>query len=63
MSELSKPEISSDSTLVNYFYHDARKFLIEICIQIKLRYEFENPVMDGLKTSKAENALFIAKLE
>lgn len=59
--EISKPEIQTDTQLLDYFHYNTRKFLVKVCVNIKDRYDFENPVMEGIKIFKPKNALSAAE--
>ncbi len=57
MEEQNNPLIQARKDLLDYFHHKCQLFLIQACVAIRKRYDFNNPVMEGLKKLKPKYAL------
>lgn len=48
MALMNKPDIIANEIMVQDILERCRKFLITSCIQIKMRFDFENPILHSL---------------
>lgn len=48
MALMNKPDIIANEIMVQDILERCRKFLITSCIQIKVRFDFENPILHSL---------------
>lgn len=55
--ELQKPIIFNNPPLLNDFYTRTRQFLIVSCIEIKKRYDFNDPILPFIHIFEPKNAL------
>lgn len=57
LNYLNKPEIQSNRESVAYFYERCKDFLKILCKEIKLRFDFDDPVLSQLHVFTPKNAI------